>query len=451
MHFTPFEIEETRRMFQEQHLDVRTVTVGISLYDCVSHSLSVFIDRVYEKMQRVAGNIRACAQEIESLYGIPIINTRVSLTPLALVSAGACTSVEDLCLLGERVDEAAQAIGIDFVGGFSALLHKDMTDHDTLFVESIPQVLTRSTCLCSSLSLAHSSSGINVDAVYATADLILKASKAGPLGPARFVGFANVPDDNPFMAGAFHGVGEGESAVHVGVSGPGAVLATVREYPDAPLHILADKIKRTAFKITRLGQLVADEAARRLGINAGIVDLSLAPTPVVGDSVARILESIGVSVCGAPGTTMALSLLNTAIKKGGMMASTNVGGLSGSFLPVSEDEGMAEAVAKGVLTLQKLEALTSVCSVGLDMIAVPGDISVGTLAGIIGDEMAIGVVNHKTTAIRIVPAKDKKVGDWVHLGGLLGEAPVIDVTNFPETKLFSRGGRVPPPITAFRN
>ncbi len=452
MHFTPFEIEETRRMFQEQHLDVRTVTVGISLYDCVSDSLNVFADRVYDKIHRVAGQIRKCAQDIESIYGVPIVNTRVSLTPLALVSARACNSVDDFCNLARRIDEAATSIGIDFIGGCSALVHKGTTEQDDRLIAALPEMLAETKRLCASLSLASSAAGINVDAVVAAARVILKSAKLGGYhAPSRFVGFANVPDDNPFMAGAFHGVGEGESAVHVGVSGPGAVLAAVRAFPDAPLHILADAIKRTAFKITRLGQLVANEAARRLQIPAGIVDLSLAPTPTIGDSVARILESIGVAVCGAPGTTMALALLNTAIKKGGMMASTNVGGLSGSFLPVSEDEGMAAAVASGILKLEKLEALTSVCSVGLDMIAVPGDISEETLAGIIGDEMAIGVVNHKTTAVRIIPAEGKKPGEWIHIGGLLGEAPVMAISQCDQTPLVKRGGRIPPPITAFKN
>ena len=447
------EIQETVNMFMRQKLDVRCITMGISLLDCADSDAKTACRKIYDKIMRKAGNLVRVGQDIEKEFGVPIINKRISVTPIALV-AGASSekSYVEYC---RTLDKAAKELGVNFIGGFSALVQKGITEADRILIDSIPEALSVTDCVCSSVNVGSTKSGINMDAVRLMGEIIKQTAEASKNcavnGCSKLVVFTNAPEDNPFMAGAFHGPGEGDAVINVGVSGPGVILAAAREFKGRPINELADGIKKMAFKITRMGQLVGSEAAARLGVNFGILDLSLAPTPAVGDSVARILEEIGLEGCGAPGTTAALAMLTDMVKKGGVMASTNVGGLSGAFIPVSEDEGMINAVKQGSITLEKLEAMTTVCSVGLDMIAIPGDTSATTISGIMADEMAIGMVNNKTTAVRLIPSPGKKPGDWVEFGGLLGGCPVIDVNRFSCADFINRGGRIPAPIHSFRN
>ncbi|MBQ2528665.1 MAG: PFL family protein [Treponema sp.] len=453
MIFSPVEIEETVNMFMRHKLDVRAITMGISLRDCACEDGKKSRQKVYDKIMRYAGNLVRVGQDIEKEFGVPIINKRVSVTPISMVAepSGEKSYVEWAVVL----DKAAKELNIDFVGGFSALVQKGITPGDRTLIESIPEALNATERVCSSVNVGTTKNGINMDAVKLMGEIIKRTAEVSrdkPVnGCAKLVVFTNAPEDNPFMAGAFHGPGEGDAVLNVGVSGPGVILAAAREYKGRPINELADGIKKMAFKITRMGQLVGTEAAKRLGVDFGILDLSLAPTPAVGDSVARILEEIGLEGAGAPGTTAALAMLTDMVKKGGVMASTNVGGLSGAFIPVSEDEGMINAVKQHSITLEKLEAMTCVCSVGLDMIAIPGDTSATTISGIMADEMAIGMVNNKTTAVRLIPAPGKKPGDWVEFGGLLGGCPVIDVNQFSCADFINRGGRIPAPIHSFRN
>lgn len=453
MLFSTAEIQETVNMFRRYKLDVRAITMGVSLRDCCSTSGKESRRRIYDKLMKYCGNLARVGEDIETEFGVPIINKRIAVTPIALIAEA--SDEDNYTEWAKTLDKAAKELNIDFIGGFSALVQKGFTKGDRSLLRSIPEALASTDRVCSSINLGTTKSGINMDAVKEMGEIILKtasltADKSG-LGCAKLVVFCNAPEDNPFMAGAFHGPGEGEAVLSVGVSGPGAVDAACKEYDGKPLDELADGIKKTAFKITRMGQLVGTEAAKRLGVQFGILDLSLAPTPSVGDSVARILEHMGLEAAGAPGTTAALAMLTDMVKKGGVMASTNVGGLSGAFIPVSEDEGMIAAVKNGAMSLEKLEAMTCVCSVGLDMIAIPGDVSASTVSGIIADEMAIGMVNNKTTAVRIIPVPGKKVGDRVEFGGLLGEAPVMAVNPFSCEAFIKRGGRIPAPIHSFRN
>lgn len=447
------DILETISMIDKQHLDIRTITMGISLFDCVSEDADRLCDNIYDKVTRLAGNLVKTGEDISKQYGIPIIHKRVSVTPVSLVARS--MSPDDMVKIAKTLDRAADTCGINFIGGYSALVHKGMTAGERSLIESIPQALTETKSVCSSVNVATTKAGINLDAVALMGEIIKKTAyltrEDGSLGCAKLVVFANVPEDNPFMAGAFHGVGEGDCAINVGVSGPGVVSHAISRAPGASITEIADIIKKTAFKITRMGQLVASEASSRLGVPFGIVDLSLAPTPAIGDSVAHILEEMGLERCGTHGTTACLALLNDAVKKGGAMASSHVGGLSGAFIPVSEDAGMIDAAKLGTLTLDKLEAMTAVCSVGLDMIAVPGDTPASTLSAIIADEISIGVINNKTTAVRVIPAYGKKVGDEVSFGGLLGSAPVMPVHGESSDKFISRGGRIPAPQNALRN
>ena len=447
------EILSTIDMIDHQHLDVRTITMGISLLDCASDSVEVTAKKIYEKITRLAKDLVKTGEDIEKEFGIPIVNKRISVTPIALVAA-ACKET-DYTPIAVALDEAAKKCGVNFIGGFSALVHKGMTKADENLINSIPSALAVTERVCSSVSVASTKAGINMDAVALMGKIIKKTAdmtgETHGFGCAKLVVFANAVEDNPFMAGAFHGVGEAECVINVGVSGPGVVYHALQKCKGKPFDVVAETIKKTAFKITRMGQLVASEASKRLGVPAGIVDLSLAPTPEKGDSVARILEEMGLEACGTHGTTAALAMLNDAVKKGGVMASNHVGGLSGAFIPVSEDEGMIEAVLKNSLSLDKLEAMTCVCSVGLDMIAVPGDTSASTLSAIIADEMAIGVVNTKTTAVRIIPAVGMKVGDMVEFGGLLGSAPVMPVHPFSSENFILRGGRIPAPMHSLKN
>lgn len=447
------EILSTINMIDNQHLDVRTITMGISLLDCASDSVEITAKKIYEKITRLAKDLVKTGEDIEKEFGIPIVNKRISVTPIALVAA-ACKET-DYTPIAVALDEAAKKCGVNFIGGFSALVHKGMTKADENLINSIPSALASTERVCSSVSVASTKAGINMDAVALMGKIIKKtADMTGEqhgFGCAKLVVFANAVEDNPFMAGAFHGVGEAECVINVGVSGPGVVHHALKKCKGQPFDVVAETIKKTAFKITRMGQLVASEASRRLGVPSGIVDLSLAPTPEKGDSVARILEEMGLEACGTHGTTAALALLNDAVKKGGVMASNHVGGLSGAFIPVSEDEGMIEAALKNSLTLDKLEAMTCVCSVGLDMIAVPGDTSASTISAIIADESAIGVVNTKTTAVRIIPAVGMKVGDMVEFGGLLGCAPVMPVHEFSSENFVLRGGRIPAPMHSLKN
>ena len=445
------EILDTLRMIDREKLDVRTITMGISLFPCVSDDIGVLCRRVYDRIARKAERLVAVGEEIEREFGVPIVNKRISVTPAALILG----SAEDPVPLARALDDAAKATGVDFIGGYSALVQKGMTDADRRLIESIPEALASTAFLCSSVNVASTRAGIDMDAVALLGQAIKKTAELTSdndgLGCAKFVAFANAVEDNPFMAGAFHGPGEGDAAISVGVSGPGVVKSALEDVQGEPFDVVAETVKRTAFRITRIGQLVAREASRRLGVPFGIVDLSLAPTPAVGDSVAEILEEMGLEVCGTHGTTAALALLNDAVKKGGVMASSHVGGLSGAFIPVSEDIGMIRAAEKGALTLDKLEAMTCVCSVGLDMIAVPGDTSAETISAIIADEAAIGVINNKTTAVRIIPAPGKKVGDSVEFGGLLGRAPVMPVHGFSSAAFIRRGGRIPAPLNSLKN
>lgn len=453
MIFSPVEVQETVDMFMRNKLDVRAITLGISLRDCACSSGKESRRRMYDKIMKYAGNLVTVGKQIESEFGVPIINKRVAVTPISLVAEP--SGEKDYVEWAITLDKIAKELNIDFIGGFSALVQKGITPGDRTLIESIPEALAVTDRVCSSINLGTTKSGINMDAVKDMGRIIQATAQrtkdSDGLGCAKLVVFCNAPEDNPFMAGAFHGPGEGDAVLSVGVSGPGVVAAACKEYNGEPLDVVADGIKKTAFKITRMGQLVGTEAAKRLGVNFGILDLSLAPTPAVGDSVARILEEMGLESAGAPGTTAALAMLTDMVKKGGVMASTNVGGLSGAFIPVSEDEGMIEAVRKGSITLEKLEAMTCVCSVGLDMIAIPGDTSETTISGIIADEMAIGMVNNKTTAVRVIPVPGKTVGEWVEFGGLLGGAPIMAVNKFSCADFINRGGRIPAPIHSFRN
>ncbi|WP_085829728.1 PFL family protein [Collinsella vaginalis] len=454
MSITPQEIAETRGMVSEQHLDIRTITMGISLMGCADESLPRMCTKVYDYVTRTAEHLVETAESLEREYGIPIVNKRVSVTPVAQIAA-ACPDA-DLVPLAHALDRAAETLGIDYLGGYSALVHKGTGDADRRLIACIPEALAATSRVCSSLNVASLRAGINMDAVLLAAETIRRAAEltAGQesVGASKFVVFANMVEDSPFMAGAVHGSGEADAVINVGVSGPGVMAAALEQLPEtADMMDVAERIKQTAFKITRAGELMSREAARRLGVEKGIVDLSLAPTPAVGDSVARILEIIGVGQCGGPGTTAALALLNDCVKKGGVMASSSVGGLSGAFIPVSEDAGMIAAAKAGALSLEKLEAMTCVCSVGLDMIAIPGDTNVETIAGIIADEMAIGVINNKTTAVRIIPAIGKGVGDAVEYGGLFGKAPVMPVNSYAGTVFAHRGGRFPAPLNSLKN
>ena len=447
------EILETLHMIENEHLDVRTITMGISLFDCCDPDPKAACRKIVDKICSKAEHLVRTGEEIEKEYGIPIINKRVSVTPISLV-AGAIPESR-IADVARTMDRAADTLGINFIGGYSALVQKGTPRVARALIESLPEALTDTGKVCSSVNLASTKAGINMDMVARMGEIIRlcaeKTADRDSIGCAKLVVFANVPEDNPFMAGAFHGVGEGESVINVGVSGPGVVAAAIKEAGTCDFSALADTIKKTAFKITRMGQLVASAASKRLGVPFGIVDLSLAPTPAVGDSVARILENMGLERCGGHGTTAALALLNDAVKKGGVMASSHVGGLSGAFIPVSEDEGMIEAAAMGALTLEKLEAMTAVCSVGLDMIAVPGDTPASTLSAIIADELSIGVANTKTTAVRIIPAIGKTVGESVSFGGLLGDAPIMPVRPYSAEAFIARGGRIPAPIHSLKN
>ncbi len=447
------EILQTIHMIEAQHLDVRTITMGLNLLDCAAEDVDRCAEKIYDKICRRAGNLVSVGEQIQREYGVPIVNKRLSVTPIALVAAS-CRE-ESLVKIALAMDRAAAQVGVNFIGGFTALVHKGFTDGDRKLIASIPEALAATERVCSSVNVGSTRSGINMDAVAQMGRIIkqtaaLTADRDG-LGCSKLVVFCNAVEDNPFMAGAFHGVGEAECAVNVGVSGPGVVFEALKECRGAPFDVVAETVKRTAFKVTRVGQLVAREASARLGVPFGIVDLSLAPTPAVGDSVARILEAMGLEVCGTHGTTAALALLNDAVKKGGVMASSHVGGLSGAFIPVSEDEGMIAAAREGTLTLDKLEAMTCVCSVGLDMIAVPGDTPAETLSAILADEAAIGMINNKTTAVRLIPAPGKTVGDTVEIGGLFGSAPVMSVHGASSAEFIARGGRIPAPLHSLRN
>ncbi|MBQ8310190.1 MAG: PFL family protein [Clostridia bacterium] len=447
------DILETINMIREENLDIRTITMGISLWDCVSEDTDRLCTRIYDKITRRAERLVETGAEIEKMYGIPIVNKRVSVTPISLIGGEA--SPEGYIKIAHTLQRAADTLGINFIGGFSALVQKGMTKGSENMISVIPEALAETRNVCSSVNVASTKAGINMDAIALMGKEIKRAAyltkDENSIACAKLVVFANVPEDNPFMAGAFCGIGEPEAAINVGVSGPGVVASAIRRAGDCNLSELADVIKKTAFKITRVGQLVANEAARRLDTPFGIVDLSLAPTPAVGDSVAHILEGMGLESCGAHGTTAALAMLNDAVKKGGVMASSHVGGLSGAFIPVSEDAGMIAAVERGALTLEKLEAMTAVCSVGLDMIAVPGDTPEEIIDGIIADEIAIGVVNTKTTAVRLIPAYGKVAGESVEFGGLLGKAPIMNLNTYSPAKFIRRGGRIPAPIHSLKN
>ena len=450
-----YEVNETNNMIEHENLDVRTITLGISLMDCIDSDLDQVNEKVYEKITRVAKDLVATGEAIEKDFGIPIVNKRISVTPIALIGGSACRCPEDFVSLARTLDRAAKEVGVNFIGGYSALVSKGMTKADENLIRSIPQALAETERVCSSVNVGSTKTGLNMDGVKLMGQIVRETAEAtkeaDSLGCAKLVVFCNAPDDNPFMAGSFHGVTEADAVINVGVSGPGVVKVALEKVRGENFEVLCETIKKTAFKITRVGQLVAQEASSRMGIPFGIIDLSLAPTPAVGDSVAEILQEIGLERVGAPGTTAALALLNDQVKKGGVMASSYVGGLSGAFIPVSEDQGMIDAVNAGALTIEKLEAMTCVCSVGLDMIAVPGDTSASTIAGIIADEAAIGMVNQKTTAVRIIPVIGKGVGETVEFGGLLGYAPVMPVNSFSCEKFVSRGGRIPAPIHSFKN
>ena len=450
-----FEVNETNKMIEQENLDVRTITMGISLLDCIDSDLDTMNEKIYNKITTKAKDLVATGDEIAAEFGIPVVNKRVSVTPIALVGGVACHSTEDFVSVAKTLDKAAKTIGVNFIGGYSALVSKGMTPAEELLIRSIPQALAVTERVCSSVNVGSTKTGINMDAVKLMGEIVLETAEASKeqdsLGCAKLVVFCNAPDDNPFMAGAFHGVTEADCIINVGVSGPGVVKTALESVRGADFQTLCEMIKRTAFKVTRVGQLVAQEASKRLGVPFGIVDLSLAPTPAIGDSVAEILEEIGLERVGAPGTTAALALLNDQVKKGGVMAAQAVGGLSGAFIPVSEDLGLIDSVNVGALTLEKLEAMTCVCSVGLDMIAIPGDTKASTIAGIIADESAIGMINQKTTAVRLIPVIGKGVGETVEFGGLLGYAPIMPVNQFSCDAFVERGGRIPAPIHSFKN
>ncbi|MBO4356843.1 MAG: PFL family protein [Candidatus Methanomethylophilaceae archaeon] len=446
---------ETVNMVAQENLDVRTITMGISLLDCIDPNLDAVCEKVYNKITESAKDLVRVGDEIGSEYGVPVINKRISVTPIAMIGAAACKAPGDYVKIAQTLDEAAKKVGVNFIGGYSALVQKGMTTGDKLLIESIPEALSKTERVCSSISLGSTKTGINMDAVRLMGDIIKATAEAtkenDSLGCAKLVVFCNPPDDNPFMAGAFHGVTEADRIINVGVSGPGVVKYELSKVRGQDFEVLCETIKKTAFKVTRVGQLFAKEASKRLGVPFGIVDLSLAPTPAVGDSIADIIHEMGMEYAGAPGTTAALAILNDQVKKGGVMASSYVGGLSGAFIPVTEDKAMAEAAEVGALTLEKLEAMTCVCSVGLDMIAIPGSIPSTTIAGIIADEMAIGMVNQKTTAVRLIPVIGKDVGDFAQFGGLLGEAKIMPVNKFGCADFVNRGGRIPAPIHSFKN
>lgn len=443
------QILETIRMIEEENLDIRTITMGISLLDCIDSDSDKACQKIYEKITRLAKNLVKVGEEIESEYGIPIINKRISVTPIGIIAA-ACPD-KDYVKYAKALDRAAQAVGVNFIGGFSALVEKGYQYGDDILINSIPRALAETNFVCSSVNIGSTRAGINMDAVRHMGYVIKETAEKSDMGCAKLVVFANAVEDNPFMAGAFHGVGEADCVINVGVSGPGVVKRALEKVKGEPFDVVAEVVKQTAFKITRMGQLVGRIASERLNVPFGIVDLSLAPTPAVGDSVAYILEEMGLESVGTHGTTAALALLNDAVKKGGVMACNHVGGLSGAFIPVSEDAGMIDAVNNGALNLEKLEAMTAICSVGLDMIAIPGETSAETISAMIADEAAIGVINHKTTAVRIIPAKGTVVGDMVEFGGLLGRAPVMKVNDYGSTDFILRGGRIPAPIHSFKN
>mgnify|MGYP000898700053 FL=1 len=449
------EVHETNQMIEQERLDVRTITMGISLLDCAGDTVEELARAIYGKVTACAKDLVSTGRAIERDYGIPIVNKRISVTPVSLVGARVCKAPEDYVRLCHALDDAAKAAGVNFLGGYSALVSKSMTKSDELLIRSIPQALAETDFVCSSVNVGSTKTGIDMDAVRLMGDIVKQTAEATAerdgLGCAKLVVFCNAPDDNPFMAGAFHGVTEGDVVINVGVSGPGVVKRALESARGESFEVLCETIKRTAFKVTRVGQLVAQEASRRLGVPFGIIDLSLAPTPAVGDSVGEILEEIGLEQVGAPGTTAALALLNDQVKKGGIMASSYVGGLSGAFIPVSEDKNMIDAAASGCLTIEKLEAMTCVCSVGLDMIAIPGDTTPATIAGIIADEAAIGMINQKTTAVRVIPVVGKGVGDVAEFGGLLGYAPIIPVNTKSCEAFVNRGGRIPAPVHSFKN
>lgn len=450
-----FEVIETNNMIDHEKLDVRTITMGISLLDCCDDDLEKLNEKVYRKITTKARDLVSTGDSIARDFGVPVVNKRISVTPMALIGGCACKTPEDFVTLAKTLDKAAKEVGVNFIGGYSALVSKGMTPAEENLIRSIPQALASTERVCSSVNVGSTKTGLNMDAVRLMGEIIKETAEAtkddDSLGCAKLVVFCNAPDDNPFMAGAFHGVTEADAIINVGVSGPGVVKVALEKARGENFEVLCETIKKTAFKITRVGQLVAQEASRRLGVPFGIIDLSLAPTPAIGDSVAEILEEIGLERVGAPGTTAALAMLNDQVKKGGVMASSYVGGLSGAFIPVSEDQGMIDAVTMGALTLEKLEAMTCVCSVGLDMIAIPGDTSAYTLAGIIADEAAIGMINQKTTAVRLIPVVGKGIGETVEFGGLLGYAPVMPVNQYSCEKFVTRGGRIPAPIHSFKN
>lgn len=449
------EVIETNNMIEKENLDVRTITMGISLLDCIDSDLHRLCDNIYNKITSMAENLVAVGEEISMEYGIPIVNKRISITPVALIGGSACQTPEDFVEIARTLDRAAKQVGVNFIGGYTALVSKKMTTADKNLICSIPQALACTERVCSSVNVGSTKTGLDMDAIRLMGKMVKETAVLtrdnDSLGCAKLVVFCNAPDDNPFMAGAFHGVTEGDAIINVGVSGPGVVKTALEKVKGEDFGKVCETIKKTAFKITRVGQLVAYEASRRLGIPFGIIDLSLAPTPAVGDSIAEIFEALGLERAGAPGTTAALAMLNDQVKKGGVMASSYVGGLSGAFIPVSEDQGMIDAVTEGALTLEKLEAMTCVCSVGLDMIAIPGDTSASTISGIIADEAAIGMINQKTTAVRVIPVVGKTVGDTVEFGGLLGYAPVMPVNQYSCEQFVNRGGRIPAPIHSFKN
>ena len=449
------EVTETNDMIEKENLDVRTITLGISLMDCIDSSLETVCENIYNKIYEAAKDLVKTGEQISREFGIPIVNKRISVNPIALIGGAACKKSEDFVQIARTLDRVAHDVGVNFIGGYSALVSKGMTNADRLLIESIPQALAETELVCSSVNLGSTKTGINMDAVRLMGHMIKETAEYtkenDSLGCAKLVVFCNAPDDNPFMAGAFHGVTEADKIINVGVSGPGVVKTALEKVRGENFEVLCETIKKTAFKVTRVGQLVAKEASKRLGVPFGIIDLSLAPTPAIGDSVADILCEIGLEYAGAPGTTAALALLNDQVKKGGVMASSYVGGLSGAFIPVSEDQGMINAVEAGALSLEKLEAMTCVCSVGLDMIAIPGDTKETTIAGVIADEMAIGMVNQKTTAVRVIPVIGKTVGETVEFGGLLGYAPIMPVNPYSCDAFVNRGGRIPAPIHSFKN
>ena len=449
------EVIETNQMIEQENLDVRTITMGINLLDCADGRLDVLCQNIYDKITRLARDLVKTGEDISREYGIPIVNKRISITPIALVGGTACKTPDDYVTIAKTLDHAAKELGVNFLGGYSAIVSKGMSRSDELLIRSIPRAMAETERICSSVNVGSTKTGINMDAVKLMGEIVKETAEQtkerGSLGCAKLVVLCNAPDDNPFMAGAFHGVSEADAVISVGVSGPGVVKCALESVRGESFEVLCETIKRTAFKITRVGQLVAKEASRRLNTPFGIIDLSLAPTPAIGDSVADILKEIGVEQPGAPGTTAALALLNDQVKKGGIMASSYVGGLSGAFIPVSEDQGMIDAVEAGALTIEKLEAMTCVCSVGLDMIAIPGDTPATSISGIIADEAAIGMVNQKTTAVRIIPAAGMKVGDMVDFGGLLGYAPIMPVNSFSSANFVNRAGRIPAPVHSFKN